>query len=44
MCTKMNKYHREWNDWNPTDELECMFKNAVDKAIDKMRDDTDNSK
>lgn len=38
MCVKMNQYHREWDSWQPTDDLDCMFKSAVDKAIEKMRE------
>lgn len=38
MCIKMNQYHREWDSWQPTDDLDCMFKRSVDKAIEKMRE------
>ena len=34
-CKAMNKFHDEWNDWNPTDQFQCSIKNAIDKTIDK---------
>ena len=34
-CKAMNKFHDEWNQWNPTDQFQCSIKNAIDKTIDK---------
>lgn len=39
MCVKMNRYHAEWDNWNPTEDLEITFKNAIDKAIEKMKNE-----
>ena len=30
--------HDRWNDWNPTDELNCILKSAIDKTESKMTD------
>ena len=34
-CKAMNKFHDEWDNWNPTDTFQCSIKNAIDKTIDK---------
>ena len=31
LVLKMNQYHREWDSWAPTDELQQSLKNAIDK-------------
>lgn len=28
---KMNQYHREWDSWEPTDEVQRSMKNAIDR-------------
>ena len=33
ICAKMNKYHDEWDSWNPTDDIEILLKRNVDKTI-----------
>ena len=32
-CKAMNKFHEEWDLWQPTDEFQCSIKRAIDKAI-----------
>lgn len=32
MCTKINSYNREWDDWQPSEEMHIIFKNAVNRA------------
>ena len=34
-CKAMNKFHNEWNQWNPTDTFQCSIKNAIDNTISK---------
>ena len=34
-CKKINYYHDTWNEWNPTDEIECVLKRNIDKIINK---------
>ena len=33
ICKKMNKYHDEWNTWEPTDIIEIILKRNIDKLI-----------
>lgn len=32
MCTKINMYNREWDEWQPSEEMHIIFKNAVNRA------------
>lgn len=33
ICAKMNKYHDEWETWNPVDDIQIMLKRNVDKTL-----------
>lgn len=32
MCVKINTYNREWDNWQPSEEMHVIFKNAIDRA------------
>ena len=36
ICAKMNKYHDEWDIWNPVDDIQILLKQNVDKTIQKL--------
>ena len=33
ICKKMNHYHDTWSEWNPTDDIEVLLKNNIDKTL-----------
>ena len=33
ICKKMNMYHDEWSEWNPTDDIEILLKRNIDKTL-----------
>lgn len=33
ICAKMNEYHDTWDDWHPTDNIELLLKENIDKTL-----------
>ena len=36
ICKQMNYYHDHWSEWIPTDEIEILLKNNIDKTLESM--------